>query len=303
MIFAYFTVVMFKRTVKRKIICEGYGLHTGEFSRITIHPASGNDRILFAKKVGSTLKYIPLGIDKVKSTMFATSIGDDQFTIFTVEHLLSTLHGFGIDSAIIEIEGDEVPGGDGSASLFAEAILDAGVFTLPVKKDSFTIESEFMVEHNNGYIKYRPAATLTIDGLIDFAHPKILKQQFTYHNTPEHFYSEISRARTFGFLKDYNTMQSLGLAKGSSLENTIVLDENDIMNTDGLRFPDEFIRHKILDLLGDLYTMGNPLKGHITSYKSGHALNHLFVKKFIALLEKNFVTEDQVLQPALAYTA
>ncbi len=294
---------MFKKTVKRKIVCEGYGLHTGEFSRITIHPASENDHILFAKKVGNRVRYIKLALDKVKSTMFATSIGDDQFTIFTVEHLLSALHGFGIDSAIIEVEGDEVPGGDGSASLFAEAMLDAGVFTLPAKKDSFTIESEFTVEHNDGYIKYTPAATLTIDGIIDFAHPKILKQHYTYHNTPEHFYSEISRARTFGFLKDYNTMQSLGLAKGSSLENTIVLDENDIMNPDGLRYPDEFIRHKILDLLGDLYTMGTPLKGHITSYKSGHALNHLFVKKFISMLEKGFVTEQQVLQPAMAFTA
>jgi UDP-3-O-[3-hydroxymyristoyl] N-acetylglucosamine deacetylase len=303
MILAYTTFLMFKRTVKRKIICEGYGLHTGEFSRVTIHPASEKDSILFAKKIGNVLRYIPLGIDKVKSTMFATSIGDDQFTIFTVEHLLSALNGFGIDSAIIEIEGDEVPGGDGSASLFAEAILDAGVFTLPVKKDSFTVESEFMVEHNNGYIKYSPAATLTIDGIIDFDHPKIRKQQYAYHNSPEHFYFEISKARTFGFLKDYNTMQSLGLAKGSSLENTIVLDENDIMNVDGLRFPDEFIRHKILDLLGDLYTIGSPIKGHIISYKGGHALNHLFVKKFLSMLEKGFVTEHRVLQPAMAFTA
>ncbi|MGC8901552.1 MAG: UDP-3-O-acyl-N-acetylglucosamine deacetylase [bacterium] len=293
---------MFKRTVKKKVICEGYGLHTGEFSRVIIHPSSEPDGILFAKKIGNTLRYIPLNPDTVKSTMFATSIGNDQFTIFTVEHLLSALHGFGIDSAIIEIDGDEMPGGDGSASLFADAILDAGVMILPIKKDYITIKSEFIVEYNTGYIKYEPANTLSIDGIIDFAHPKILKQHFTYFNTPEHFYSELAKARTFGFLKDYNTMQSLGLAKGSSLENTIVLDENDVINPEGLRFQDEFVRHKILDLLGDLYTVGKPIKGHITAYKSGHALNHLFVRKFLALLEKDFVTEQEILQPSVAYT-
>jgi|YelNatPaOPRAMG01_1025707.scaffolds.fasta_scaffold10416_4 UDP-3-O-[3-hydroxymyristoyl] N-acetylglucosamine deacetylase len=294
---------MFKRTVKRKIVCEGYGLHTGEFSRVTIHPAAEPDRILFAKRVGGTLRYIPLGADKVKSTMFATSIGDEQFTIFTVEHLLSTLHGFGIDSAIIEIEGDEIPGGDGSASLFAEAILDAGILILPAKKNYLVLNSEFTVEHNTGYIRYEPASSLVIDGIIDFSHPKIGKQQYTYHNTPEHFYSELSKARTFGFLKDYNTMQSLGLAKGSSLENTIVLDDSEVMNTDGLRFPDEFVRHKILDLLGDLYTLGNPIKGHIISYKSGHALNHLFAKRFMALLERYSIIEQDFVQPSVAYTA
>ncbi len=294
---------MYKRTVKRKILCEGYGLHSGEFSRVTIHPGSDHDRILFAKKVGNVMRYIPLGIEKVKSTMFATSIGDDQFTVFTVEHLLSTLHGFGIDSAIIEIEGDEIPGGDGSASLFADAILDAGIFNLPAKKDFLTLDSGFMVEHNSGYIKYAPASSLVIDGIIDFAHPRILKQEYTYRNNPEQFHAGIARARTFGFLKDYNTMQSLGLAKGSSLENTVVLDENDVMNAEGLRFPDEFVRHKILDLLGDLYTIGSPLKGHITSYKSGHALNHLFITKFASLVEKQFVTEHPVLQPALVFTA
>ncbi len=294
---------MFKRTIKRKLICEGYGLHTGEFSRITIHPASEQDGVMFVKKIGNALRYLPLSIDKVKSTMFATTIGDDQFTVFTVEHLLSTLHGFGIDSAIIEIEGDEVPGGDGSAFLFAEAILDAGIFTLPAKKTNLMLENELTVEYNSGFVKYTPAKTLTIEGIIDFDHPKILKQQYTYNNSPEHFYSELARARTFGFLKDYTTMQSLGLAKGSSLENTIVLDEKDVMNTGGLRFHDEFVRHKVLDLLGDLYTMGNPVKGNITSYKSGHALNHLFVKKFTALLEKKSVAEERVLQPALVFTA
>ncbi len=294
---------MFKRTVKSKVVCEGYGLHTGEFSRVTIHPGSEHDHILFAKKVGNVVRYVPLGIEKVKSTMFATSIGDDQFTVFTVEHLLSTLHGFGIDSAIIEIEGDEIPGGDGSASLFADAILDAGIYTLPVKKDFLTMDAGFTVEQNSGFIKYTPAAALIIDGIIDFSHPKILKQQYTYNNTPEQFHAGLARARTFGFLKDYNTMQSLGLAKGSSLENTVVLDENDVMNAEGLRFPDEFVRHKILDLLGDLYTIGGPIKGHITSFKSGHALNHLFVKKFVSQLEKQYVSEHPVLQPALVFTA
>lgn len=293
---------MFKRTVKKKVICEGYGLHTGEFSRVIIHPSSDANGILFTKKIGSSLKYVPLNPDRVKSTMFATSIGDDQFTIFTVEHLLSALHGFGIDSAIIEIDGDEMPGGDGSASLFAEAILEAGIMILPIKKQYLDIKSEFVVEYNTSYIKYEPANTLTIDGIIDFAHPKILKQHYTYHNTPEHFYSELAKARTFGFLKDYNTMQALGLARGSSLENTVVLDENDIMNPEGLRFRDEFVRHKILDLLGDLYTLGKPIKGIITSYKSGHALNHLFVKRFLTMLEKDFVTEQEVLQPSIAYT-
>ncbi len=294
---------MLKRTIKKKIVCEGYGLHTGEFSRVTIHPASENDHVLFAKKVGSVMRYVPLGIDKVKSTIFATSIGDDQFTVFTVEHLLSALNGFGIDSAIIEVEGDEVPGGDGSASLFAEAILDAGVFSLLSKKDSLSIEKEFSVEQNGSSITYKPANGLIIDSVIDFTHPRILKQRYTYHNSPEHFNSEIARARTFGFLKDYNTMQSLGLAKGSSLENTIVLDEKDVMNADGLRFPDEFVRHKILDLLGDLYTVGGPIKGHITSYRSGHAMNHLFVKELVTLFEKSCVKEPGVLQPALAFTA
>ncbi len=293
---------MFKRTIKRKIICEGYGLHTGEFSRIIIHPASENDGIVFVKKIGNVLRYMPLSIEKVRSTMFATTIGDDQFTIFTVEHLLSALHGFGIDNAIIEVEGEEVPGGDGSAALFTEAILDAGIFTLSAKKHSFIVQDEFMVRHNGGFIKYMPANDLTIDSIIDFDHPRILKQQYIYHNSPEHFYSELASARTFGFLKDYTTMQSLGLAKGSSIENTVVLDENDIMNADGLRFPDEFVRHKILDLLGDLYTIGNSIKGSITSYKSGHALNHLFIKKFIALLEKNPVSERQISESAFVFT-
>ncbi len=293
---------MFKRTIKKKIVCAGYGLHTGEFSRIIIHPASEKDGILFVKKIGNVLRYLPLSSDKVKSTMFATSIGNDDFTILTVEHLLSTLHGFGVDSAIIEVEGDEVPGGDGSASLFADAILDAGIFTLPAKKNSFVIENAFKVEYNTGFIEYSPASTLIIDGIIDFDHPKILKQHYTYHNSPEHFYSELAKARTFGFLKDYTTMQSLGLAKGSSMENTIVLDDKDVMNVDGLRFHDEFVRHKILDMLGDMYTLGGSIKGHITSYKSGHGLNHLFVNKFAALIEKNPVSERQVLQPALVFT-
>ncbi|MCL4557311.1 MAG: UDP-3-O-acyl-N-acetylglucosamine deacetylase [Deltaproteobacteria bacterium] len=293
---------MFKRTLKRKTVCAGYGLHTGEFSRIVIHPGSERDSILFVKKVGNVLRYLPLRSSRVKSTMFATTIGNDDFTVLTVEHLLSALHGFGVDSAIIEVEGDEVPGGDGSASLFADAILDAGIFTLTAKKENILIETPLKVEHNTGYIEYSPASTLVIDGVIDFNHPRILRQHYTYHNSPEHFYSELAKARTFGFLKDYATMQSLGLAKGSSMENTVVLDEKEVMNADGLRFQDEFVRHKVLDMLGDLYTLGSPLKGHITSYKSGHALNHIFVNKIAALMEKKALSHQQALQPALVFT-
>ncbi len=293
---------MFKRTLKKRIVCAGYGLHTGEFSRIIIHPASEKDGILFVKKVGNVLRYLPLSSSKVKSTMFATTIGNDDFVVFTVEHLLSTLHGFGVDSAIIEVEGDEVPGGDGSASLFADAILDAGIFTLTAQKENILLDNTVRVEHNTGYIEYTPASTLIIDGVIDFNHPRIRRQQYTYHNSPEHFYSELAKARTFGFLKDYTTMQALGLARGSSMENTVVLDEKDVMNTDGLRFRDEFVRHKILDMLGDLYTLGGSLKGHITSYKSGHSLNHMFVNKIASFMEKKAIVAPQTLQPALVFT-
>ncbi|MCL4479428.1 MAG: UDP-3-O-acyl-N-acetylglucosamine deacetylase [Deltaproteobacteria bacterium] len=293
---------MFQKTVKEKVICEGYGLHTGEFSRVTIHPAEASYGIVFIKKNGSSIRYIPLKPQSIKNTLFATTIGDEVVTISTVEHLLATLNGFGIDNAIIEVEGDELPGGDGSANIFSQAIFDAGVITFSDLSNAITFDRKFTVEYNDGYITYLPDDLLTINGTIDFSHPKILKQVFVYKNSMERFISDLSNARTFGFLKDYSTMQALGLAKGSSLENTIVLDETDVMNIGGLRYNDEFIRHKILDLLGDLYIIGNTINGRINSYKSGHALNHLFVQQIISMMESNTIIEQELIKPAVVFS-
>lgn len=270
-----------QRTLRQRAKVEGIGLHTGQPSRLTFCPAPEDTGIYFVRTDLPGKPAISTRAEFVTATTMATVLGGQAFSVSTVEHCLSALAALRIDNLFIELDGPEIPIGDGSARVFLDAIMKAGFVeqNRPRKYAYITEPIYYGTDEKHAYVT--PYNGLRLSCTIDFPHPKIGRQYLDLDINEEIFDRELASARTFGFLKDVETLRAKGLALGGSLDNAVVLDGEEVLNPEGLRFPDECVRHKILDALGDLVTLGMPLMGHVVLHKAGHdVMNHL-VRKII----------------------
>ncbi len=273
--------MQFQQTVKRPVVCQGIGIHAGRPAQITIKPAPANSGILFVRTDLPGTPVIPARSSRVVASSLATTLGNQQVYVSTVEHLLAALAGLQIDNARIEVSGPEVPILDGSARPFTQLLLRAGIKTLRWPRAFFVMQKSLELQDGDKYIRVDPAPTAQLTYHIDFPHPTIGRQTFSFTPRVKAFLQDVAPARTFGFLQEVEYLQANGLALGGSLANAIVLDETGVLNPEGLRFPDEFVRHKLLDLIGDLALLGWPLIGHIQVRKGSHALHQRFMQALL----------------------
>jgi UDP-3-O-[3-hydroxymyristoyl] N-acetylglucosamine deacetylase len=271
-----------QRTIRQSASVEGIGLHTGKPAKLTFCPAPEGTGIHFVRRDLPGQPYISPEVERVKATSMATTIGGEAFSVSTVEHCLSTLAAFRVDNLIIELDGPEIPIGDGSAKVFLEALLKAGFAEQDLPRDYAYITEPIFEGDQEKFAYIMPYNGLRVSCTIDFPHPAIGKQAMDIEITEQSFMREISSARTFGFLAEVEALRARGLALGGSLDNAIVLDPSGVLNPEGLRWPDEFVRHKILDALGDLVTLGAPLMGHLVLHRAGHDLMNKLVKRILS---------------------
>ena len=269
---------MRQKTLKKTVQCSGVGLHSGEKLQLVMRPAEQNTGVVFQHtgKDGKRM-FQPLP-ERVVSTGLATTLGIDGHRVATVEHLMAAIAGLGIDNIIIEVQGDEIPIMDGSAASFVFLLRSAGIRKQSAVKKVFRVKKSLAFELDGKSIAATPYKGFRVVYTIDFNHPLVGVQTFTLDLTPETFTREVSKARTFGFMKDVEMLQKNGLALGGSLDNAVVLDEYGVVNPDGLRYENELVRHKILDFIGDMNLLEHPLEGEFHVYCSGHALNNGFLR-------------------------
>jgi UDP-3-O-[3-hydroxymyristoyl] N-acetylglucosamine deacetylase len=290
-----------QRTLKREVDFDGIGLHTGRYSRVCLKPAPRDTGILFIRKDRELA--IKASIGSVTDTAFATTLGLNGSKIKTVEHILAALAGLGIDNAYIEVTGPEIPILDGSSLELTGLILKGGIAKQSKKRPYIRITTPVVLTDGHAEIAAFPHDGRRITYRIHFNHHLLGEQQLSLDLTEESFAMEIAPARTFGFLKDVEYLKANGFAKGGSIDNAIILGESGILNSTGLRFKDEFVRHKILDLIGDLSLLGFPIHGHVIANKSGHTTNLKFLKKLLShpdywVLESAEISQ----QPVFVYT-
>ena len=268
-----------QRTLKRIVQATGVGLHTGKKVTLTIRPAPANTGIIYRRTDLNPPVDFPADAKSVRDTMLCTClVNEDNVRISTVEHLNAALAGLGIDNLVIEVDAAEIPIMDGSASPFVFLLLDAGIEELSSAKKFVRIKETVRVEDGDKWAEFKP-----YNG-IDFNHPAIdsSTQRYAMNFSAENFVRDISRARTFGFMRDIEYLQSKGLCLGGSFDCAIVVDDYRVLNEDGLRFEDEFVRHKMLDAIGDLFMCGHNIIGAFTAFKSGHALNNKLLQAVLA---------------------
>ena len=272
-----------QRTFKQRASLDGIGLHSGAKVRLTLAPAPADSGIVLIRSDVSPRMEIAALAEHVVDTTMNTSLGRAGVRIGTVEHLLAALVGCGIDNARVEVEGPEVPILDGSAEPFVALVREAGVHEQRATRRYLLVRKPVTASDGDKQARLSPSrGNFSISYTIDFQHPLISDQKYKLEMSDRSFQREISRARTFGFKRDVERLHRAGLARGGSLDNAVVVDDFNILNPEGLRFPDEFVRHKILDALGDLSLLGMPIIGHLNAVKSGHALNHQLVRKVLA---------------------
>ncbi len=258
-----------QRTLRRQISCAGIGLHSGNKVTLTLKPAAADTGIRFRRTdVGAE---IPAHISEVSSIQYATVLGQGTATVETVEHLLAAIASVGIDNVVVELTHNEVPIMDGSAAPFLYLLHEAGVKRLSVPRRYLKVLRPVQVAHGDKRIAVYPSDHFKVSYTISFDHPLLRHQSRTERITEQSFAEHIAPARTFGFLKEVEWLRQNGLALGGSLENAIVIGDTGVLNA--LRFEDEFVRHKILDLVGDLALLGRPLIGHVVAHRAGHALH------------------------------
>ena len=262
-----------QQTVRRPVSLDGIGLHSGETVRMTVAPAAADTGILFRAADGTL---IPANADHVVDTNSATTVGAFGVQVRTIEHLMAAAAALGIDNLMVDIDGPEVPAADGSAKPFVDLLRSAGRVTVAAPRRPITIHEPIRVGTESRWIEVLPADSLRISYTLDNNHPIIGLQAGTFAISEEIFCDELAAARTYGFLRDVPAMRQNGLARGGSLDNAIVVGKRSVLN-DSLRFPDEFVRHKILDLVGDLFLLGRPLRAHVVGRNAGHALNYQLV--------------------------
>jgi len=276
-----------QRTLRESIKSTGVGLHSGNKVQMTLSPAPVNTGIVFRRTDLSPAREIPARADWVDETDLSTSLGSDEGQVTTVEHLLSALCGLGIDNIYIELDSAEVPIMDGSASPFVYLLQTAGVHEQSAAKRFIKVLEPIVVTEGDKSAALRPYDGFKLTFQIDFDHPVFREQagQASVEVSSEAFIRDISRARTFGFVHEFEYMRSRGLARGGSVDNAIVIDDYRILNEGGLRYEDEFVKHKMLDALGDLYLAGHQIIGEYEGIKSGHALNNRLVRALFSQQE------------------
>jgi len=291
-----------QRTIKESVSAVGVGLHKGEKVQITLRPAPANTGIVFRRVDLDPIVDIKATPDAVGETTLCTCLVNEQgVKISTVEHLLSAVAGLGIDNLVIDVDSPEIPIMDGSALPFVYLIQSVGIETSNVAKRFIRIKKTIRIEEGDKWAELRPHEGFRVNFAIEFDHPVISKtsQTMSMDLSSCSFIKEISRARTFGFMRDIEFLRSHDLALGGSLENAIVLDEYRMLNKDELRYDDEFVKHKILDAIGDLYMCGTSILGELNAFKSGHGLNNLLLREVFKQTESwEWVTyEDNASAP------
>lgn len=276
-------------TLRSSITLSGKGVHINQPVRMMLHPSDPNTGITFLRTglSGGRERYIEAKWSAVTMTQLCTVVGDaSQASVSTIEHLMAALSGLGVDNVLVEIDGPEVPVLDGSAAQFVEAIDAAGIVSLGAPRRFLKVLKPVRIAHGAGFSELRPASKgFRLEVEIDFASSLIGRQKHVIDLTPDRFRREISRARTFGFVSDVERLWQAGFALGSSLDNSVALDGERVLNPEGLRYPDEFVRHKTLDAVGDLALAGHPIIGTYRSYRGGHKMN-------VAVLEALFADES-----------
>ncbi|MGB3918571.1 UDP-3-O-acyl-N-acetylglucosamine deacetylase [Thiothrix litoralis] len=272
-----------QRTLKATVSTIGIGLHSGKKVSMTLRPAPSNTGIVFRRVDMDPPALIELHPERVGETMLCTALIDKDVKVSTIEHLLSALAGLGIDNLYVDLDAAEIPIMDGSAAPFLYLLLSTGIEELKAPKRFIRIKKPLEASRGNGWAKLLPYAGFKASFEIEFDHPAVsaTTQALEIDFSRQAYASEIARARTFGFMRDVEMLRSRNLGLGGSLENAIVLDEFRVLNQDGLRYSDEFIRHKILDAIGDLYTLGHGIIGAYQGYKSGHAINNLLARELL----------------------
>ncbi len=280
---------MKQRTIKTVIAVTGTGLHSGEPVDLEFHPQPINTGIIFERSDILGSAPVPASAFLVQDTMMSSNLVFGGTRVGTVEHLLSAIAGLGIDNLLIRVSASEIPIMDGSASPFVGLLLQAGFCEQPALKQFLKILRPVRVEVEDKWAELLPHDGFELNFEIDFDHPAFDKQfqQAQLQFSTQNFIEQLSEARTFGFLQDIEALRQNNLALGGSMDNAIVIDDSRVLNIEGLRYADEFVRHKILDALGDLYLIGYPLLGQFNAYKSGHALNNLLVREVLSD-ENNF---------------
>lgn len=280
---------MYQTTIKKSVELVGIGLHKGSPVKLRLEPLESNSGIVFYRSDVDVS--IPLLPQNVVDTKMATVIGKDGHVISTIEHLLSAVYAYGIDNLRVIVDADEVPVMDGSSASYCMLLDEAEIVELDIPKKIMRIKKDIEVREGDKYVKLSPSPDLQYDFTIKFPHPVIQKQEYVLKFTKESYKKEISRARTFGFLHEVQYLRSKGLALGGSLENAIVLDEKKILNPEGLRFKDEFVRHKILDAIGDMSLIGMNFIGNYEALAGSHDLNHKLTLALLADTENYEIVE------------
>jgi len=289
--------VLKQRTLKKKVSATGVGLHNGKKVKLTLLPAAIYTGIVFRRTDLPGKPEIQATPDAVSDTRMSSALEKNGARVATVEHLMSALAGLGVDNIVVELDDAEVPIMDGSSGPFIFLLQSAGIVEQTSAKRFIAIKKDIEVIDGDKWAKFEPYHGFKMDFTIDFAHPvfessgKNVKIDFADNS----YISEISRARTFGFMHEVEYLRANGLARGGSLDNAIVLDEFRVLNTEGLRYEDEFAKHKVLDAIGDLYMLGHPLLGAFSAFKSGHGLNNKLIRALVADAEAwDYVTFEDV---------
>ncbi|MCA3596898.1 MAG: UDP-3-O-acyl-N-acetylglucosamine deacetylase [Methylobacterium sp.] len=289
-------------TLTDQVVIEGIGVHRGQPARVVLHPAEANSGIIFLRTnlPNGRERLIEARHTSVQDTQLCTIIGDHTgASVATIEHLMSALAGLEIDNVLVEVDGPEMPILDGSSRIFVEQILQVGLKRLSVPRKVVRVLRPVRIEMGNAHAELSPYDGFRLDIEIDFKNPVIGRQTYSFDFSSDRYRREISAARTFGFMKDVEALWKAGLARGASLENTVAVGEDRVVNPDGLRFPNEFVRHKLLDAIGDLSLAGYALQGHYKAFCPGHKLNVLMLQALFAD-RVNYAVTDAVRRPARA---
>jgi UDP-3-O-[3-hydroxymyristoyl] N-acetylglucosamine deacetylase len=273
-----------QKTIAKPASCSGVGLHSGKHANLIVWPAPENHGIKFRRIDLPDRPCIPARFNKVVDTSLATVIGSDGFIVSTIEHLMAALAGLGIDNALVDVDTRELPVMDGSAGPYVRMLKEAGIQCQSSPRCFFTINKPIELEEKEKFVGVYPADHFRISYTIEYDHPLIQTQSFSTVITADCFQDKIADARTFCLLHEVEQMQAHGLALGGSMDNAVVIDQTRILNEGGLRYQDEFVRHKLLDCIGDFSLLGLPILGHIVARRSGHNFNRAFLEKFF--LEK-----------------
>jgi len=274
---------MKQRTIQKEVEIVGIGLHKGVPVKMRLEPLDDDMGIIFYRSDEAVS--IELKPENVIDTKMATVIGKDNVVISTIEHLLSAIYAYGIDNLRVVLDNDEIPILDGSSSGFCMLLDEVGIKEQEKSKKAIMIKKEVEVKIDNKFVRLKPSNHIIYDFSINFEHPAIGEQQFNFNYSVEEYKENISRARTFGFLHEVQYLRSIGLAQGGSLDNAIVLDDQKIINPEGLRYDNEFVRHKILDAIGDMSLLGYTMIGEYNAHAGSHHLNHLLTKKLLESTE------------------